>query len=139
MTNILRSFLFLILIAFTSHSPILHAENVTFHQSRADLINELEKDLSNIGEIIDDKIYIKADSIYVSQNHIFLNFRGLFIPLTSLSTDANGVYISLEEVRRSLLTGIWGDTWICPRKDCGYENYTAINNCAICGTRRPER
>lgn len=133
MTNIVRYFLFLLLITFTSHCPALPDNNASKHQSRIDLINELKKDLSNIGEIIDDKIYIKPGSIYVYQSHIALNFRGLLIPVASLSTDSNGVYIPLEE----LMEGLWGETWICPRKDCGYENYTAINNCAICGTRRP--
>ncbi|CUI18123.1 conserved putative secreted protein (plasmid) [Candidatus Protochlamydia naegleriophila] len=135
MTNIFKKFLFLILIALSSHCPTLLADNITFHQKRANLINELEKDLSNIGEIIDDKIYIKPGSIYVSQSHIFLNFRSILIPVSHLLTDANGVYIPLGD----LMAGFWGDTWICPNPDCGYENYEAVNFCGICGTRKPRR
>jgi hypothetical protein len=31
---------------------------------------------------------------------------------------------------------IWGDTWICPNENCGYENYDGINHCGLCGTPR---
>ncbi len=133
MTAIFRCFLFLLLITFTSHCPASPSNNAPMHQNRIDLINELKKDLSNIGEIIDDKIYIKPGSISVYQSHISLNFRGLLIPVTSLSTDSNGVYISLGD----FLEGLWGDTWICPNPACGYENYDAVNYCGICGTRKP--
>ena len=133
MINIFIRLLFLILTVFTSHSSTLLANNATPYQSRVDLINELEKDLSNVGEIVDDKIYITPSSFHVSQNHIFLNFRGLFIPVANLSTDSKGLYISLEDFR----AGLWGNTWICPNPDCGYENYDAVNYCGICGTRKP--
>ncbi len=29
------------------------------------------------------------------------------------------------------------DTWRCPKKGCGYENYVGINSCALCGTKKP--
>ena len=32
--------------------------------------------------------------------------------------------------------GIFGDTWICTNKSCGYENYEGINYCGICGKYR---
>jgi hypothetical protein len=31
----------------------------------------------------------------------------------------------------------WGfETWICPNENCRYENYTAIEYCGLCGTKR---
>lgn len=32
--------------------------------------------------------------------------------------------------------GILKDTWICPNKKCGYENYDGIEYCCLCGTKR---
>lgn len=40
---------------------------------------------------------------------------------------------SVEEVQRA----VWGDTWTCPKKTCGYENYEGIDYCGMCGTKRP--
>lgn len=34
--------------------------------------------------------------------------------------------------------GLWGDTWTCPNKRCGYENYEAVSYCGLCGTYRYE-
>jgi hypothetical protein len=32
----------------------------------------------------------------------------------------------------------WGfETWKCPNKACGFDNYTAIEYCGLCGTKRP--
>lgn len=45
--------------------------------------------------------------------------------------------IKSEITINKVKTGIWGDTWFCPNPNCGYENYTGINNCALCGTRQP--
>lgn len=32
--------------------------------------------------------------------------------------------------------GVFGDTWICQNPHCGYENYTAVSRCGICGKSR---
>lgn len=37
----------------------------------------------------------------------------------------------------SPVTGhVFPDTWKCPNKKCGYENYVGIEKCAMCGTKR---
>ena len=28
------------------------------------------------------------------------------------------------------------ETWVCPNKTCGYENYAGIDHCGLCGTKR---
>lgn len=28
------------------------------------------------------------------------------------------------------------DTWICPKKSCGFSNYDGIEYCGLCGTKR---
>jgi hypothetical protein len=32
--------------------------------------------------------------------------------------------------------GVFGDTWLCQNPHCGYENYTAVSRCGICGQSR---
>lgn len=54
-------------------------------------------------------------------------------------TCQESIVIKSELQIDSVQAGIFGDTWICPNQRCGYENYTAIRYCALCGTEQPKR
>jgi len=41
-----------------------------------------------------------------------------------------------NDVDLKIECGIFGDTWICQNPNCGYENYTAVSRCGICGKSR---
>ncbi|KIC70786.1 hypothetical protein DB44_FW00020 [Candidatus Protochlamydia amoebophila] len=66
---------------------------------------------------------------------IFLNFKGKLLPIHSLLTDVYGIFTPLKDIL--LMRGLWGDTWIYPNPNCGYENYNKINFCGVCETKKP--
>lgn len=90
---------------------------------------------------INEKIYVEPSSIYLASDSIYLNINDNLIPISAISADANGLYVTvdLETLREFQLDGrgIFGDeTWTC--KKCGYENYVGIDTCPVCGKNRWE-
>lgn len=67
------------------------------------------------------------------------------LPLSLLANDfevecptcSEHFIIKTQTTVKTFTAGIWGDTWVCPNINCAYENYTAINRCALCGTQQP--
>lgn len=104
---------------------VLKSEKISFHLNQFLTANK----------VCDSRVYIEPDSIYVAPNGIFLNLAGEWLQIQSLSSDKNGIFVSLREIE----AGIWGDTWKCPKRSCGYENYASVRYCALCGTKQPER
>ncbi len=102
-----------------------------------------------IEKIAENKIYLKPTIVYVAKNGIFINVQGNLLAVNHLEMDQEGVYINKDRLINDYLQklsepdlevrGIWGDTWKCPKEDCGYENYEGVDRCAICGTRKPRR
>lgn len=41
-----------------------------------------------------------------------------------------------DVVRNYNMGWIFPDTWTCPNRNCGYENYDGLSHCSVCGTRR---
>jgi hypothetical protein len=56
-----------------------------------------------------------------------------FIGIISILTYANASLRCPSEIETKRF---WGETWICPNPDCGYENYEAVDYCGICGAFR---
>ena len=113
----------------------LYGKNETISNQHIRFSSEINVRLNDFlteNRIVDDRIYLETNLIYIHPKGIFLNFTGQLLQVRSLSSDENGVFISLEELK----AGFWGDTWICPNSNCGYENYNAVRYCGICGTER---
>jgi hypothetical protein len=88
--------------------------------------------LLSTNRVIEDRIYIEPHTIYVTSHSIFLHIGDLLLPIRSLSTDENGVFVTIDEIGM----GVGRKTWTCTNADCGYVNYDGIDKCAICGTSR---
>lgn len=73
-----------------------------------------------------EKIYIEQDSIYMSQNQILVYIHDDLIPVSNLSSDANGLYILLDDLFLERKKETW---WKCP---CGTVNSMDIRWCR-CG------
>lgn len=82
----------------------------------------------------EDKLYIQPNSIYFSQNQIYVRIAEDLIPIQQLSCDNNGVFILIQDIQAGRGRQ---ETWICLK--CGYENYVGINNCGLCGRDRYEK
>jgi hypothetical protein len=75
--------------------------------------------------LIGKKTYLRDD------NYWLLKMLIVIIPLLF-----GGLYLNAEEVASEQCGRLFPDTWVCPNRNCKYENYVGINYCGICGTWR---
>ncbi len=50
-----------------------------------------------------ENYYVNPSMIYLAPNGIFLNFEGECIPITTVCSDANGIYVPSYEMNRRLV------------------------------------
>lgn len=72
---------------------------------------------------IDDRLYLHPSLIYISQNSIYINFYNQLLPVNSIHSDANGIYVEADTIR-SLY-------WTCKNEHVNY--YTDYPKCIFCG------
>ena len=85
-------------------------------------------------------IKVKTSQIIITEKgHYILDDRfNTFIPVKGFINLNNETFALLPSLHSDLEAGrrVFGETWICPKNGCGYENYDGIEYCAICHTKR---
>lgn len=74
---------------------------------------------------IGNRIYLKPQSICLTDNKIYLMVDTISIPLNSIHCDQNGYYLCID---------FWGLGWECCK--CGLGNGPAFKTCQYCGKKR---
>lgn len=84
------------------------------------------------------KIYVEPSQIAFAHQGIFAFVEGQWIPVESVSIDANGLYAKPKNIHHG--------RWICPRSGCRYNNDPWQDFCqnqlpsgALCMHPRPDR
>lgn len=90
---------------------------------------------SGVENTVDEKVYINPWMLQVVESGIFLYLREEWVQIQSVSHDEQGIFVFFEEIQAAL----WGDTWICPNRVCGYVNYEGIDTCPLCGTKKLQK
>lgn len=86
---------------------------------------------SCIGRVIEGKYYIYPGTVYVAPDGIFLNIDNDLVEISSVFSDKNGVYVTIEELRSA------GRTWMCDV--CYLDNPSYLQYCQNCGSPRPKQ
>ncbi len=71
-----------------------------------------------------------------SDTKIMLRIITLLILICAFSYASADLLYCPHCMEKIEFKGVWGQTWICPKPSCGYENYEAVQYCGICGTSR---
>lgn len=92
--------------------------------------------------LIEQEIDIKMDKVKnkkLKETTTMIKLMALvgFISLLSYA-NAETVF-NCPHCEKPIEIRTWGETWICPNKKCGYENYDGIDYCGICGTWRYQK
>ena len=91
---------------------------------------ENELDISSFlrsNKVIDNKVYLKPGTIYVAPDQILLNLDGQLLPIGNLSADAEGIFVTIEE----MMMAAKNETWTC--RKCKRVNSMEDRWCARCG------
>jgi len=89
-----------------------------------------DNNTSCIGRVIEGKYYIYPGTVYIAPNGIFLNIDNDLVAISSVFSDKNGVYVTMEELKSV------GRTWICDV--CYFDNPSYLQYCDRCGSPRPK-
>lgn len=76
----------------------------------------------------DQKIYFQKENVVLQNNQILIGQGNQWAPVSQLSADVNGLYITIPKDSASLFQ------WECER--CGWENWIWEDRCEACGHRR---
>ncbi len=79
---------------------------------------------------VDNEVRSLKSELNCSQRNdpMFYKLLVMLIVLLFVTVNAFGESI--------VLSRYFPDTWTCPNRSCGYQNYEGIDYCALCGTRR---
>jgi hypothetical protein len=79
-------------------------------------------------KVVNDKVYIEPGMIYVAPSQILLNIKGQILPITHLSADESGVFVTIEEIVSAAKGN--NETWKC--RKCGRINSLEDRWCRTC-------
>src|ERR1700679_281748 len=94
-------------------------------------LEDQEKDLNK--EITKKRKKIKNEDNQIMKS--FLLILGAIFLIFNLDELTAQTYINCPSCKKGIKMS-WGETWICPNKHCGYENYDQVSYCGVCGTNR---
>ena len=95
----------------------------------ADTSNENEQAIGRFlmsNRVVNNKIYLNPESLFLTSNQILLNMEGHFLPIGNLSADIEGIFVTIEEIVRA----VQKPSWMCR---CGRVNSMDERWCSRCG------
>ncbi len=119
-----RNLSFLLSLFFLAHFCAGFAsEHFAFHDT------EIENSIESC-EMVDGKIYVAPDTVFITSGGIFVNFQGNVISVNSINADTNGTYFLFEDYEAR-----YDQDWECPK--CGKINNGNRVYCVRCNKRNP--
>jgi hypothetical protein len=99
----------------------------------ADMDFYSEKPHSLLLEKIDNKFYVEPGTVYISPSEILLNLSGNLVPIKTLFSDREGIFVLAEEILSAKANeGVWTCDW------CGELN-NGGNYCNTCFKLRKDK